>query len=134
MIDIESEVFTKVALAVRTAYPDAYVAGEYVNMPPRFPAISIEELDNTVKRSAMDNTTIENYADVMYQVDIYSNRTKGKKAECRAIAMIIDNEFAKMGFIRNYYNPVPNVNDATIYRITARYVASVSTDKTIYRR
>jgi len=30
--------------------------------------------------------------------------------------------------------PIPNIEDATIYRMVGRYTAVVSTDKVIYRR
>ena len=45
MIDIESEVFSTVAMVVRTAYPDIYMVGEYVKIPPKFPCVSLVEMD-----------------------------------------------------------------------------------------
>ena len=47
---------------------------------------------------------------------------------------VIDSEFARLGFMRIMYNPIPNELDATIYRLVARYRAVVSKDKVIYRR
>lgn len=134
MINIEDELFTKIATALRAEFNDIYVVGEYVNAPPKFPAVYIVEQDNTVNRMGRDTSDIENFADVMYQVDIFSNKNKGKKAECKAIAAFVDEQFASIGFTRTFLNPVPNMDDGTIYRMTGRWVATVSKDREIYRR
>ena len=46
----------------------------------------------------------------------------------------IDEQFALLGFTRSFLKPLPNLADATIYRITARYIATVDKNETIYRR
>lgn len=121
MIDVESVVFQKCADAFRAAYPNGYIAPEYVPQPPKFPAVSVVEMDNNVDERAMDNGTIENAVNVMYQVDVYSNLNTGKKAQAKAIIALLDNVLAQYRFVRTYCNPVQNFNDATIYRMTARY-------------
>lgn len=134
MIDIENELFTQIATAVRAEFPSAYVVGEYVNAPSKFPAVYIIEMDNTVNRAGRDTANIENFSDVMYHVDIFSNKNNGKKFECKAIAAFVDEQFAKLGFTRSFLNQVPNMDDATIYRMTGRWIATVSKDHEIYRR
>ena len=78
--------------------------------------------------------SIENHAQVLYEVNVYSNKTSGKKAECKAIIALIDSKMEALGFTRTLMNPVPNEEDATVYRMVARYRAIVSKNKTIYRR
>ena len=133
MINIENIVFDKIARAIKVEYPKAHIVGEYVKSPPRFPSISIVEIDNSVYERTQSNT-IENHADVTYEVNIYSNKESGKKSECKAIATLIDNEFATLGFSRTMLQPIPNMDDATIYRMTGRYTAVISKDKKLYRR
>jgi hypothetical protein len=133
MIDIESELFTKIATVLRAAYDGIYVAPEYVPKPPRFPAVFIVEMDNSVLRSGADSQNIENFAEIVYEVNIFSDLHTGKKAQAKAIAALIDSQFAEMGFTRMMLNPVPNLNDATIYRVVGRYRAVVSKDQVIYR-
>jgi hypothetical protein len=58
----------------------------------------------------------------------------GKKTECKAIIALIDSKMEALGFTRTLMNPVPNEEDATVYRMVARYRAIVSKNKTIYRR
>lgn len=134
MISIQNELFTIIATALRTAIGGIYVAGEYVRQPPSMPAVYIVEMDNAVDRMGRDSGGIENFADVMYQVDIFSNKAKGKKSEALDIADVVDAEFARLGFTRTYLTPVPNMDDGSIYRLTGRWTATVSKDKTIYRR
>lgn len=134
MIDVESELFTLIATALRSAYSGIFVTGEYVPAPASFPAVSIVEMDNTAYRPTQDSASVENDAEVVYEVNVYSNRAKGKKAEAKAITALIDGQFANLGFSRVFLNQTQNMNDATIYRMTGRYRAVVSKDKIIYRR
>lgn len=133
MIDIESQIFTRVSQAVREKYPNSFVTGEYVKSPSEFPAISLVEMDNLPYEKTM-TVNPENHVTVTYEVNVYSNLVRGKKSECKSICAIIDNEMAAMGFVRTSLSPVPNMDDATIYRMTGRYRAVVSRNQTIYRR
>ena len=123
MIDHEDQVFTIIATALRNEYgaDNIFVTGEYVAQPPKFPAVMIVQMDNSIHQRAMDTASVEHAVDVMYQVDVYSNLQKGKKKQAKDILESVDAQFAQMRFIRTYKNPVPNMNDATIYRMTARY-------------
>ena len=134
MINIESEMFDIMAKAIRTKYPSAYVVGEYVKSPSRFPCISIVEMSNTAYDKTQSSGSLENHADLTYEVNIYSNKTSGKKSECKDIASLLDNEFATLGFSRTMLQPIPNGDDATIYRTVGRYRGVASKDKRIFRR
>ena len=135
MIDIENEVFTHVASALREQFSGIFVSGEYVSAPPSFPAVTLVEDDNATYERTLDSSGEENHAQVMYTVNVYSNKSAGKKTECKAIISTIDRLMLGMGFIRTGRSPVeiPNA-DTSIYRMIARYRAVVSKDKTIYRR
>lgn len=134
MIDIENAVFHTVANKVREKYPNVYMVGEYVKSPPSFPAVSLIEMDNSIRTDTVDSGSNENHANVMYEVNVYSNKTTGKKSECKAIIALIDQEMLALGFVRATLTPVPNMNDSTIYRMVGRYRATVSADNKIYRR
>ena len=121
MIDCEAKVFQACANAFHAAYPNGYITPEYVPQPPKFPAASVVEMDNNVDERATDNGNIENAVNVMYQVDVYSNKNTGKKAQAKEIIALIDGVLAQYRFVRTYCNPVQNFADATIYRMTARY-------------
>ena len=134
MIDVENEVFNSVATDVRAKYPDIYMVGEYVKTPPKFPCVSLVEMDNQSYQQTEDSGSVENHASLMYEVNIYSNKTVGKKSECKAIAALIDEQMLALGFARTMLQPIPNLDDATIYRMVGRYSAVISKNKTVYRR
>lgn len=126
--DCEFELFTKLATVLRTAFPGIYVTGEYVRTSPRFPCVSIEQRDSSVWRGSRETTNMEVHTSVMYEVNVYSNKESGKKAECKEILSVVDDELSKLNFTRTMLSPVPNLADATIYRLTARYQGIVGTD------
>lgn len=134
MIDCENEIFSKIAESVRTAYPTVFMSGEYVRTPPKFPFVSLVEMSNTAYDRTQSSGGLENHASLMYEVNVYSNKKSGKKSECKAIAALIDDEMAALGFSRTMLQPIPNMDDATIYRMTGRYTAVISKDKKLYRR
>ena len=110
------------------------MAGDYVKSPSSFPAAFLVEMDNSIRTSTVDSGSGENHVDVMYEAQTYSNKTAGKKSECKAIMALIDEEMTAMGFVRSTLTPVPNEYDSTIYRMVGRYRAAVSTDHKIFRR
>jgi hypothetical protein len=134
MIDIENELFTIISTDLRATYTDIFITGEYVKSPPSFPCVSIIEEDNQIYRNTRDSSNIENHVQVVYEVNVYSNKTTGKKSECKAIISQIDKQMGRLGFTRTLLTPIPNELDATIYRMTARYRAIVSKENMIYRR
>lgn len=134
MIDIENQVFSRIAARLRETFKGIYVTGEYVKTPSSFPAVSLIEMDNVPLRRTQTSDSVENHAELMYEVNVYSNKAAGKKTECKKIAGMVDEEMAAMGFTRTMLNPIPNMDDATIYRILGRYKAVVSTENVLYRR
>ena len=133
MIDVESKVYTPIAVALRGAFSGIFVSGEYVKAPSSFPHVSLVEMDNYTSADRLDTADEERFSTLMYEVNVYSNKTSGKKSECKKIIGFIDDLMYKMNFKRLSLAPVPNMDDATIYRMTARY--RVETDgENFYRR
>lgn len=134
MIDIESELFSTISALVRDEYPNIYITGEYVKSPSSFPCVSLVEVDNATFRSTQTTAGQDRHAAVMYELNVYSNKMSGKKAECKDIVGFIDTILMQYNFTRIMLEPIPNQDDATIYRMLGRYRAVISKDKTIFRR
>ena len=132
MIDLENDIFSAVAAELREEFPGIFVSGEYVETPARFPAVTIVEADNRVLRR-MRTEEIENAASSMFEINIYSNRVFGKKAEAKAIANAVDEKMASIGYTRSFREQIPNLKDATIYRIVCRYEAVIDKNFMIYQ-
>lgn len=134
MIDIENELFTAIVDRIHESYPDCFCTMEHVDAPPAFPCFEMIERDNAAWQSSQDSGSMENHAAIMWETQVYSNRARGKKSECKAIARIVDDVMLEMGIDRTFLDSLPNMADATIYRILGRYRAVVGKDGTIYRR
>ena len=133
MIDVENIVFTKIAGNLRTKFKGITVSGEYINAPSKFPYVSVVEQDNYSSTDKLDSSTREKFATVMYEVNVYSNKSGHKKSEAREIMGEIDKMFISMNFIRLVMNPVKNKENPTIYRVIARYRAETD-GETFYRK
>ena len=132
MIDIENDIFSFVANALRSSFPGIYVSGEYTETPAKFPAVTLVEADNRVL-TRMRTENIENAVSSMFEMNVYSNKANGKKAEAKAIASAADALFAEIGYTRTFREQVPNLKDATIYRVVCRYEAVIDKNFMIYQ-
>lgn len=132
MIDLENDIFDYAAKELRAAHTGIDVAAEYVEMPAKFPHVSIVESDNRIL-TRMRTNNIENAVSVMYEVNIYTNKASGKKSEAKAIANTLDDVLSGIGFTRTFREQVPNLRDATIYRIVCRYEAVIDKNFVIYQ-
>lgn len=132
MIDLENDIFDYVAKALRAAHPGVDVTAEYVEMPARFPHVSLVEADNRVIDRARTSDEIENGVTVMWEMNVYSNKASAKKSEAKAIAATADELFKSINFTRTFRQQVPNLRDATIYRIVCRYQAIIDKNFVIY--
>lgn len=133
MKDIENQVFQPIKKALVDAFPGISVSSEYVKSPSSFPHACIEEQDNYLTQRRLDTSEEERFSTLMYEVNVYSNKSSGKKSQCKSMMKLIDEIMYRMNFTRISCSPVPNLEEATIYRLVARYQAE--TDGTnIYRR
>lgn len=123
MIDIFNEVFTQTATALRAKFSKIRVTGEYVQTPVSYPAVALDEIDNI--ETAADSSDRERYNRVRYRVQVFSNKTSGKRAEARSIQKEVDLIFKSMGFKRTSYSTTPDIINNTVYCITTVFSAVV---------
>lgn len=133
MIDIENQVFTKLADNLELHFPGICVYSDITKTPASFPAVFAEEKDNIQTVQYKDSSYEENFSDLVYEINVYT-ASSAKKAQAKKIAQLIDDEMKLMGFLRIMANSVANFNDSSIYRITLRYRCTVSKNQQILRR
>ena len=132
MADFEDAIFTEVSTKLYARFPDITVTSVSTYSPAKFPFVCLEESDSYVYLPGRDTGSNNNYVTVMYEVSAFSNKANGKKQECKSIMAVVDQVMDEWGFTRFSKIPI-TMDDATKYRITARYKAVVSTKNTIYR-
>ena len=132
MIDVENLVIDTVSKAIKAdpTYANTEVSSEYTDTPATFPFVSIFEADNSTYQRTQDNDLKEHHTKVMYEINVYSNKTVGKKTDAKKIMEIVDSALQNIKFTRTFKNAIPN-KDKTIYRIVARYEAVIGEGKTI---
>lgn len=133
MIDKENEVYTRVREAVLAEYPDAEMDSSYQPIPSGFPHVSLYQSDSFTPSALQDNQLVPKYEVVVFEAQVYSNKSNNRKQECKKIMEIICDTMSLMNFRRLVLTPVPNLNDSSIYRLTARFEA-VADANGFYRR
>jgi len=133
MISIENQVFQAVYDAVIALFPAARIESTLNLDPAEFPCVFIEEVDNSTYIQTIDSGSYENHASVTFELNVYSNKKSGRKAEAKDIFGIADEVLIGWGFSRMSRTPA-QMDDGTKYRIIARYQGVVSKDGIIYRR
>jgi hypothetical protein len=132
MIDVESQVYTKVATALRAVYADILVMSRTIFEPAEYPCVCIEQTDSFAVLQTRDSASNENHMEIAYTVNVYSMKENTAKSEAKAIMAIVDDTMTAMGFTLAGCVPV-SMGEAQKYRLTARYRAIVGRDETIYR-
>lgn len=134
MIDYQNEIFTNIATAVRSRHEGTTVTGEYTRSPSNFPTVTLDEVENVTVWDLVDSSRTEKYSGLGYRLQVFSNKTGGKKAEARAIFSTADKAMLDLGFRRIAYTTTPEIYDSTIYSIMATYEAIVDTNGVLYKR
>lgn len=131
MIDIEAKVFAavKAGLPLGTECRDTYQC-----IQKKFPLVTVSEIGNVVQDRFEDSEEIENATLLTYEINAFSNLEGGKKKQAKTLIGAVDSVMAELGFERVYCQPSPNIADATIFRMTARYRAVIDKNEIIYRR
>ena len=134
MIDYMNEIFNAVAKDVRTAHSGVTVIGEYTRKPSKFPALTLDEIQNVTVNDLVDSSDEEKFSGLTYRVQAFSNKQSGKKAEARAIFATADKAMLGLRFRRVTYTTTPEIYESTIYSITATYEAVVDANGVTYKR
>lgn len=129
MIDYEVNVFDRVYRKVSSLYARGMFASSYNPSPTAFPSGSLVELINRTDAKRQSSTPVENYAVVIYQLDVYAL----SKKEAKAVYSETDDAMIALGFTRTSGDFLDNADDINVFRYTARYEAEIDRDGNIYR-
>ena len=121
MIDKENEIFKAVSTALRKKIKGIYVIGaEMSPTPPKFPAVSFVQTNNSTKTEHSTFDSLENVVTEDYKAEVFSNLEKGKETQTKEITSIISDVMSGLGYVRTFCEVVPNT-DSTINRRMSRY-------------
>lgn len=121
MIDKETEIFGAVSKELRAKFTDIYIIGvELSSSPPKFPAVSLVQTNNTTRTEFSTFNSLENVVQEDYKAEVCSNLSKGKEAETKEIISSISDAMSGFGYERIFCEIVPNT-DSAICRRMARF-------------
>lgn len=124
MIDHENEIFGIIYQAVTEYDSKIYVTKEKSVAPPSFPAVYVEETDSYNPPEYRYISSYEEIAArVVTTVEVYSNKSSGKRQEAKTILTVVDDALRRNGFrrtMKNYLDLTDN-NNTAIIRLLARY-------------
>lgn len=122
MIDVMTDIFDSVYNAVTAEFPTADLATNYVNQPASFPHLQMWTESNTAPRTGMNLSGDECFSNIVIHFEGFDNMLDGEGMEnVKKMFSIIDPVMRVQGYRRTYYAPVPNYDDASVYREVARY-------------
>ena len=131
MLDFSNEIFSAVAEDLRSVYTGIQVKGEFDPNPAKFPCVTIDEISNVPVH--LDSALKNKYAEVVYRVQVFSNKATGKRAEARGIYATVDETLMELGLFAKTYTSTPAIYNAEIYSITATFEGIIGADGTVYR-
>lgn len=134
MIDYSNEIYTAVATEVRAKHEGTKTMGENTRTPSEFPCVTLDETRNVSLDEYEDSSSEEKFVGVTFKLQVFSNKTVGKKAECRAIFKTADEVMRRFGFSRKTYTTTPDIYNSTIYQITTTYEGVISSDGVVYKK
>ena len=134
MFDLQRQIFTTAASAVLTTYSTCRILNSFVYAPDKFPCVCIVLSDDGTNYKMRDSSKADNFRDITITVDAFSNKQDGKKTEAEAIMQIIIDTLFPLNFNMVSCKPASNNNNASYYKLTATFIATVDGNGTIYTR
>lgn len=129
MIDYEVSVFDTVYPIIAPLCAPGKFVSTNITSSTAYPAVSLVEVTNVTVRSRQSSSQTENFADVMYQLDVYA---KGKY-NAKAVYVEADRAMTGIGFTRVSGTWLDNADAPEVSRYTARYRAWIDPNGVIYR-
>ena len=131
MIDREVQIFNTVYnVTAPLCAKNRFVSTIITEPPTAFPAASLIEINNRTVLTRQSSTPVENYANVMYQLDVYAT----SKSKCREVFAAADGAMIAMNFNRVAGQYMDNATNTKVFRYVARYEAEIDQEGNIYRR
>lgn len=127
MIDVWNRVITNITIAGGDTIKKVTNTTSY--LPAQFPAVAVEQLDNADAARDLENS--ENGVNSVIQIQSFSNKSL---TEAREVINIACDAMRIMGYARTFGpEPILNMSDTKIFRLSARFRRFVESNDAIPR-
>lgn len=130
MIDVSNLVVKAVKECLKNDYPQFGVYSSYLDVIEKENAVTVLETNNYIDRSTMDSCGAEHHAFVVYDINVYTDKTGAGRELAKEVFTTINDTLVSMNFVRTFKSEIPN-KDRMKFRITGRFEARVSEDMNI---
>lgn len=137
MIDVfalQKELQTLIFTPIHNDYSECAMLNAFTSAPPKFPCVAIVLADNGTTSHMRDSSGDDNFHDITLTIDVYSNLVNGKKTQAESIMNIVRGVLLPKNFRQISCRSRSNMNDATVYKLTATFTATVDNKNTFYYR
>ena len=118
MIYSRNAIFTRVANAIKTEYPQAYCTSRYVAKPSTFPACYIHEIDNNrpIQNTQLDFQDVQ--CESVFEIQVVSKKANTAASEAYDIMALADAAFSGL-YYRRFSQT--NIDRGDTFTLIGRY-------------
>lgn len=127
-MDVESYVYSTVTKAAKAMFPTLTTASWTDVVEPKFPFALVQQTDDFDVRSTLNSTHSNEARHVTFEVNVYSDKARGRKAEAKSISSYIALVFKSLGFVETAGGSPIDLTDEQnrhLARYMCRFEASV---------
>lgn len=131
-MDVESYVFDTVSKAAKKKFSTLKTASWNSATEPEFPFAMIQQTDDYDVQSTLNSTHANEARRVTFEVNVYSDKANGRKAEAKSISAYIAQVFKSLGFVETAGGSPIDLTDEQnrhLARYMSRFEASVQNDE-----
>lgn len=135
--DIESQVTNDLYELLTAEFPGIDIGTLSDPIPMKYPYVNIKMSDQTPTSRFINSSRVIPYRDITIEIEVYTNLVSGRKAQAKSIMAVIDAEMLAMGATGTALNPLDLTNpvdNSSVFRLFARYRATVDKDGIFYSR
>lgn len=137
MIDIETQITNDLYGVITTAFPGTEIGTIADPTKISYPYVNIVVTDSAPTYRFVNSARVEKFRDITIEIEVYTNAVSGRKALAKSIMAVIDAEMRAMGATGAGMNPLDLTNpvdNSTVFRLFARYRATVDDNGILYSR
>ncbi len=116
----KNAVYTRVRNAVKAANSAAYVTGVIVAVPPKSPAVMVQETGRFHNREAMTFGGLQPVRTSTFEAHVFSTKADTGMSECLSLMDTVIEAFVKIGYQLILTEPLDSGEEKK-YRMVARF-------------
>ena len=131
VVDYEAEIYDAVSSAAKEQFPELKTASWAAAIPASFPFAHIVQTEDYDYSPSLTSSHANEARHLTFEVNVYSDKASGRKAEAKSISLFIAQVFKALGFVQTLGGrplDLTDTRDRAIARYMSRYEGLVHND------